>query len=308
MTLNERALKAASELLASPDVKVHPVAGATVIDCGIEAPGGKEVGRLLARVCMADLGEVHFTPSEFGESVTVSSADPVRSCLASQYAGWQVSVGKFFAMGSGPMRAAYGKEKLFDDIGCRETPTAAVGVLETRKLPTPEVIAYLCERVKLPADKLTLCCAPASSMAGTVQVVARSLETALHKLHELKFDLSRITSGQGSAPLPPVGKDELSAIGLTNDVILYGGRITLWARGDDASLMEVGPKIPSSSSPAHGEPFAELLKNAGGDFYKLDPMLFSPAVVHIVNTDTGWEGTFGRTEPGIIRRALDGGA
>ena len=44
--------------------------------------------------------------------VQVSSDNPVLACMASQYAGWQVSVGKFFAMGSGPMRAAWGKEEL----------------------------------------------------------------------------------------------------------------------------------------------------------------------------------------------------
>src|SRR5262249_10215732 len=149
---------------------------------------------------------------------------------------------------------------LFADIGFRETPSVAVGVLETRKLPTEEVIAYLCERVKLPAEQLTLACAPASSMAGTVQVVARSLETALHKLHEAKFEVARGVRGEGGAPLPPVASDEMAAIGLTNDAILYGGEITLWVKGDDASLQEVGPKVPSSSSPDHGAPFAEVLK------------------------------------------------
>ncbi len=50
--------------------------------------------------------------------------------MASQYAGWQISVGKYFAMGSGPMRAAYGKEEIFDHIPGRERPAAAVGVFE----------------------------------------------------------------------------------------------------------------------------------------------------------------------------------
>ena len=69
-----------------------------------------------------------------------------------------------------------------------------------------------------------------------VQIVARSVETALHKLHELGFDLTRIESGWGVAPLPPVAADDLAGIGRTNDAILYGGEVTLWVRGDDASL------------------------------------------------------------------------
>ena len=78
-------------------------------------------------------------------------------------AGWQVAVGKFFAMGSGPMRAAHAKEDVFAHIPGRESPPVAVGVLETRKAPNDDVVAYLCERLKLPADRLTLAFAPADA-------------------------------------------------------------------------------------------------------------------------------------------------
>src|SRR5205814_6737060 len=141
---------------------------------------------------------------------------------------------------SGPMRAAYGKEELFNKIPGREQPPVAVGVLETRKLPGEDVVNYLCERLSLPPGKLTLLVAPAASMAGTLQVVARSVETALHKLHELGFDLTQVLSAQGWAPLPPVATDEINAIGRTNDAILYGGRVVLWVDADDERLMEIG--------------------------------------------------------------------
>src|SRR5258707_6560157 len=85
---------------------------------------------------------------------------------------------------------------------------------------TDAVVDYLCDRLVIPPAKLTLLAAPASSLAGNIQVVARSLETALHKLYELKFDLSQIVSGSGAAPLPPVAVQELRAIGRNNDAIL----------------------------------------------------------------------------------------
>src|SRR6185295_10508764 len=103
-------------------------------------------------------------------------------------------------------------------------------VLETRKLPDDAVIEHLSQALNLAANKITLLAAPAASQAGNLQVVARSLETALHKLHELKFDLNQVASGFGSAPLPPVAKDELTAIGRTTDAILYGGRVVLWVQ------------------------------------------------------------------------------
>src|SRR5204862_2274228 len=165
---------------------------------------------------------------------------------------------------------------LFEHIPGKEQAPVAVGILETRKIPDDVVIEHLSQALNLPANKITLLAAPAASQAGNLQVVARSLETALHKLHELKFDLNQVVSGFGSAPLPPVAKDELAAIGRTNDAILYGGRVTLWVDCDDEVIAEIGPKVPSSASPDHGSPFAAIFERYERDFYKIDPLLFSP--------------------------------
>jgi methenyltetrahydromethanopterin cyclohydrolase len=312
LTLNERGLRLADHMAATAAalriaVTTTP-AGARLLDCGIEAPGGLQAGLNLARVCLANQAEVALVPGRIEDlpvpQVQVASDHPVLACMASQYAGWQVSVGKFFAMGSGPMRAAYGKEELFNHIPGREQAGAVVGVLETRKLPDDAVTAYLSERLGLPANKLTLLAAPASSLAGTVQVVARALETALHKLYELKFDLGQVVSGYGTAPLPPVAAEEMAAIGRTNDAILYGGQVVLWVRADDAQLAELGPKVPSSASPDFGAPFAEIFRRYDMDFYKIDPMLFSPAVISFHNLTTGRCHTFGRAEPDVLRRSF----
>jgi methenyltetrahydromethanopterin cyclohydrolase len=237
--------------------------------------------------------------------VQVHSDDPVRACLASQYAGWQIKVDKYFAIGSGPMRAAYGKEELFDHISHgRERPPVAVGVLETRKHPTEEVVAWLVGKLPKSVEKLTLLAAPTTSIAGTVQIVARSLETALHKLHELKFDLGQVISGYGTAPLPPVASTDVQGIGWTNDAILYGGKVVLWVRADDEVLAAVGPKVPSNASPDHGAPFAELFARHGGDFYKIDPALFSPAEIVFHNIKTGRTHAYGKTEPDLLRKSF----
>jgi methenyltetrahydromethanopterin cyclohydrolase len=242
-------------------------------------------------------------PDTGGPAVQVTTDDPVRACLASQYAGWQVQVGKFFAMGSGPMRAVAAREEIFQHIPGKEEAACAVGVLESRKHPTEEVIAAIVGKLPAVAESLSLLVAPASSLAGTTQVVARSVETALHKLHELKFDVNQVVSGYGVAPLPPVAADELAAIGRTNDAILYGGRVTLWVRADDEILDAIGPKVPASGSKDHGAPFAEIFARYG-DFYKIDPLLFSPAVVEFRNLKTGRCHRFGRTEPGLVRKSF----
>jgi methenyltetrahydromethanopterin cyclohydrolase len=308
-TMNARANRVADELEARADeyrVRADRVGGARVIDCGGAVPGGLSAGLMLARACLADRAEVTYVPDQHGPAVQVRTDDPVRACLASQYAGWQVKVDKFFAMGSGPMRAVYAREEVFQHIPGKEESSVAVGVLETRKHPTEEVVAHLVAKLPEAVEKLTLLVAPAASTAGTVQVVARSVETALHKLHELKFDVTHVVSGYGVAPLPPVTPDELAAIGRTNDAILYGGRVTLWVRADDDELAAIGPKVPSSGSKDHGSPFAEVFARYG-DFYKIDPLLFSPAEVTFVNLKTGRCHTFGKVEPGLLRKSFLGG-
>jgi methenyltetrahydromethanopterin cyclohydrolase len=309
-TLNERAMNVANVMASSAALRLeeHDVGGARVIDCGVKVKGSLQGGLGLAWACVADLASVSLVPGDVDgfacPHVHVWTDQPVLACMASQYAGWQVSAGKFFAMGSGPMRALYGKEALFDHLPGREHSPVAVGVLESRKLPTEEVVTYLCQQLKLTPSQLTLLVAPASSIAGTLQVVARSVETAMHKLHELGFDLMQVLSAQGWAPLPPVATDEINAIGRTNDAILYGGRVVLWVDADDDKLVEVGHKVPSSSSHDYGAPFAEIFERAGRDFYKIDKMLFSPAELVLYNVRSGRHHAFGKLAPDVLRRSF----
>lgn len=310
--LNEKAWRLADHMAltaAGLRIGVQTTAnGGRILDCGIQAEGGLQAGLAMARVCLAGLADVSLTPGEVAgiacPVVQVSSDQPVLACMASQYAGWQIQVEKFFAMGSGPMRARHGKERIFDDIPGREQAPMAVGVLETRKVPDDAVVGYLSKSLDLPAAKITLLVAPAASLAGNLQVVARSVETALHKMHELGFDLKQVVSAFGSAPLPPVAKNELGAIGRTNDAILYGARVVIWVRGEDDRIAEIGPRIPASASSDYGAPFASIFTRAGHDFYKIDPMLFSPAEVVISNLTSGRGFVFGRTRPEVLFRSF----
>jgi methenyltetrahydromethanopterin cyclohydrolase len=305
--LNERAARLTETLTADSaalGVTVSAVGGARIVDAGIASAGGLAAGIALARICLSDFGAVQLIPGSSGPTVQVATDHPVAACLASQYAGWQVQVGKWFGMGSGPMRAAYGREPLFQTIAGREEPPVVVGVFEARKLPNEDVIAYLAEKLSRPAGRLTLWAAPTSSLAGMVQIVARSVETALHKLHELKFDLTTLRHGFGSAPLPPLCPDDLTALGRTNDAILYGGRVHLWLDADDDVLADLGPRVPASASPAFGTPFGELFQQAGHDFYKLDPHLFAPAEVVFHNRRSGRTFSFGRRDDDVLRRSF----
>lgn len=318
MHLNQQAFTIAEDLLLSAEAlnaASHVIGGVRVLDCGVHASGCDTAGIGMARASLAGQAEVSQLPPDTAGSawpdcpwptVRVTSAVPVAACLAAQYAGWRIASGGFFAMASGPIRAAIGRESLFETIGMRERPEVAVGVLETAALPPPEVCVDLAAAAGVSPDRMILLAARTASRAGTLQVVARSLETALHKLHDCGFDLTRIRGGAGVAPLPPVADSDLAAIGRTNDAILYGGSVRLEVVGDDASLATIGPRSVSGYSPAAGRSFLEIFEEAGRDFYRIDPALFAPAQLEFLNLDTGATHRFGSLEPGLVTASFSG--
>jgi len=122
--------------------------------------------------------------------------------MASQYAGWQITGEKFFAMGSGPMRAARGREPVLEDLGIREQSSVIVGVPRKRSSAAGRYLQSSGGGVSCECGATDTADCTDGEPAGTVQVVARSMETALHKMYELGIDLRRVVSGFGIAPLP----------------------------------------------------------------------------------------------------------
>jgi methenyltetrahydromethanopterin cyclohydrolase len=283
--------------------------GARVIDAGVKADGGIEAGLALAEICMGGLGNVSCSPLQIGgrthAGLSVWTDHPAVACMASQYAGWAISVGKYFAMGSGPLRAhARVERELFEKLGYEEQADEGVLVLETRALPTDEVVAWVAEKARLEPLQLTFVVAPTASIAGGVQISARIIETGLHKMETLGFDVTRVVSAMGNAPLPPLAKDDLRAIGRTNDCILYGGQARYTIKAPDAELEKLAEQLPASASRDYGTPFYEIFQRFEGDFYKIDPLLFSPAEVWLTSTESGRTFHAGRLNPEVLEASL----
>jgi methenyltetrahydromethanopterin cyclohydrolase len=283
--------------------------GARVIDAGIAVDGGFDAGLALAEICMGGLGSIAYSPVQVGDQswpgVLVWTDHPAVSCMASQYAGWAVSVEKFFAMGSGPLRAHARVEKeLFEKLDYGEEAEHGVLVLEGRAPPTEEVAAWVAQRARLDPSQLTFVIAPTASLAGGVQISARILETGLHKMEVLGFDVRRVVSAIGTAPISPVAKNDLRAIGRTNDCILYGGQARYTIRAGDDELAELAAKVPASASRDYGTPFYEIFQRYEGDFYKIDPLLFSPAEVWLTSTETGRTFHAGQLNSAVLEASL----
>jgi methenyltetrahydromethanopterin cyclohydrolase len=270
-------------------------AGETIIDAGKTARGGIEAGLAIAEICLGGLGTIGLAPTgtnpKWPFELCVRSTDPVVACLASQYAGWALSHGEgkaaFFALGSGPGRALARKEPLFGELDYRDSASRATLVLESDKPPPREITEKVARDCGVSPENITFIFAPTQSLAGGVQVVARVLEVALHKAHELKFPLSHIVDGVASAPLSPPHPDFIKAMGRTNDAIIYGGQAHLFVTGPAAEAKTLAEKLPSTTSRDYGRPFAEVFKAYKGDFYQIDPMLFSPARAIVTAVETG---------------------
>jgi methenyltetrahydromethanopterin cyclohydrolase len=311
--MNERAWRLVQRLVdAAAELRVGSgtlEGGALIVDAGVEVPGGLAAGRLLARICMGGLGHVSYVTLNLGgenwPGVQVWTDHPHASCMASQYAGWAINPEGFFAMGSGPLRAkARVERELFDKLECREDAARGVLVLEGRTLPSDAVASWVAGKAGLSMDAIAFVVAPTASLAGAVQIVARSIETGLHKMDAVGFDVRRVVSGIGTAPLPPVARSDLRAIGRTNDCILYGGQARYVVHAADDELEALALRLPSSTSPDYGEPFYDTFKRYNHDFYKIDPLLFSPAEIWLTSASTGRTFHAGHVNVDVLRTSL----
>ncbi len=316
LSLNERSLAIVRDMIGEAEALGLEAKrlgnGTLLLDAGVNVPGSLEAGRLFAEASMGGLGKVLFCEISYGElsfpAVSVTAGRPTLACMAAQYAGWAVKVkatqssGAYFAMGSGPARALFLGEPLFRKLEYRDRSEVAVLALESRSLPSEEVARWIAEKCRISPDRLYLLVAPTASLVGSVQVAARVVETGLHKMLEVGFDIGSVISGFGTCPVPPVARDDLRAIGRTNDAVLYGGKAWYTVRGDDGRIESLVKELPSSASRDYGTPFYELFQRYGGDFYKIDPLLFSPAEVSINNAATGRCFHAGRVNLDLIRQ------
>ena len=293
----------------------HMEDGTRIVDAGIDHRGGIEAGLLIARICMAGLGDVALRNNpvfpNWPWQVEVRTSQPVLACLGSQYAGWSLSFDapeKFNALGSGPARALAVREPLFEELGYRDRAGSTCLVLETDRHPPSALAGKVSRDCGVTPERMTLVLTPTGSLAGGAQIAARVVEVALHKAHEIGFPLDAIVDGTGSAPLPPPVDDPLIAMGRTNDTILFGGQVQLFVSCGDEQAEDLARRLPGSGSKDYGKPFAEVFRSYGYDFFRIDPMLFSPARVAVTALGSGRTFHGGRLDGEALERSFGSGA
>ncbi|RLF58495.1 MAG: methenyltetrahydromethanopterin cyclohydrolase [Thermoplasmata archaeon] len=269
MPLNERVIKIIDELLKKEEeygISHLKIGEANIIDCGVKSQGSVKAGELFSKVCLGGKGEVKVRIGEYAglflPFVEVVTDSPI-FCFMCQKADWNIGIG----MASGP-------GKLLKDK--KEKAEKAVVTIETNEYPSEETVEEISRCCNVEKKDLYILLARTSSIVGRIQIAARSVETALYKLEHIGEDIKVINYAWGVCPVAPLLGDDLTMLGITNDLMIYTSRVFL----SSSKSLDV-ERIPSSSSTYYGKSFLEILKEVDFDFYKVPQDIFAPAEVWI---------------------------
>ncbi len=270
--------------------------GSTIIDAGVNVTGSFRAGEMYTKVCLGGLAEVGISiPGDLSNtlalpSVKIKTDFPAISTLGSQKAGWSVSVGDFFALGSGPARALSLKPaETYEEIGYQDEADLAILTLEADTIPGSDVTDMIAKECGVAPEKVHVLVAPTSSLVGSIQIAGRVVENGTYKMLEaLHFDVNKVKYAAGIAPIAPIDPDGLKAMGKTNDAVLFGGRTYYYLESEEGDdIKALAEKLPSSAADGYGKPFYDVFKEANFDFYQIDKGMFAPAEVFINDLRTG---------------------
>ena len=94
------------------------------------------------------------------------------------------------------------------------------------------------------------------------------------------------------------------ASGAPTTAFSYGGQAHYTVRAGDQELAELAEKVPASASRDYGTPFYDIFQRYEGDFYKIDPLLFSPAEVWLTSAESGRTFHAGGLNPDVLDASL----
>ncbi len=317
ISINREAMRVVRKVLDAPErlgVRVVTLEnGSTLIDMGQQAPGGWAAARYYTQITLGGLARVSYEPFPVAgrmlSAIRVMIDHPLEACVASQIAGWRLEGSRAGApILAGPGRALNraNPDHYLDLTSYRDDYHEVVVAIQTADpvtADTADVIAAAC-RVR-PQDVYILV-APNSSLVCGVQVAARIVEQALHRLAEEGLDLNVVKHANGVGVIPPLIADEVVAMGRINDTLLYGGIATLYVDTTDEAAATVVEKVVSVASRAYGRPFVEIYEEAGRDFYNIPLDLHSPAVLHLNNIRTGRTFSAGVINEAVLKRSFFG--
>ena len=269
--------------------------GATVIDMGVEVPGGYMAGKLFVEATIGDMGHVDFGHFVLGKidlpSIDVYIDQPQTACLSSQFSGWKMRgkdiEGYINPIGSGPARAIAKNDVFSQCWEYQDVHHEAVFGAQTQELPTEEDAEEIATQCHIDPSNVYILAARTGSLTGSIQICSRTVEASIWRIQRKGFDISKVISGTGTCPIAPPIFDECRAMDRVNTALLYGVTVRYLVDSSDSEIEEVINQLPFSASRRFGEDFADLFEEGKHDFYIVDKDIHTVARYEITNLRTG---------------------
>jgi methenyltetrahydromethanopterin cyclohydrolase len=312
-SLNRGGLKALAPLLADPErfgCRSHVIAGARVIDCGVESPGSWEAGRLFTLGGLGGLAEVSFGLTAFDgwflPTIATQVDQPALSAVLSHAGAWPLGDGPLAPIGSGPIRAMARADPWSRLVEYADTHSGALLLLQSTQLPDESLIHRAATAAGIASHQLVALVARTASLVGAIQVAGRTVEQVLVKMAYHGFDVRQVVWARGVAPIPPPVQDEEVAMGRVNDSLLYGAENQVWVEAHDTELLELVPKLVfcNHAGSLYGKPFADIFRSFGSNWFNVPPEIDSPAKVTVYNVASGRAFNAGRIDYPVLIRSF----
>ncbi|MEW5815901.1 MAG: methenyltetrahydromethanopterin cyclohydrolase [Spirochaetota bacterium] len=301
LSVNKRAMKVVRKIIEDHealDVGIMRLSnGSTVIDMGVQYPGGWSAAKYLVEATLGGLGTCTYGTFILDEfelpQVEIHVDKPVIACLSCQLSGWALAQLKgnsgIVPLISGPIRTIIKEDDFARELPYQDHSDEVVAALQSETLPDEKLTSYLAEKAGLTPDKVYLLTAATGSLTGMVNIAARTLETALWQLHKMRFPIDRIISAWGKAPIPPLSKDEYTAMIRANTYVYYGGTAGFIVECRDEEIEKILLEVILSpeTTKQYGISFGQLLKEAGGNIFNMKDFTHSVTKVMFYNRLTG---------------------
>lgn len=308
ISINENVTKYVDKMLDREEelcIRSHYLENkSTVIDCGVNVPGGIQAGVIYAMVSLGCLGEVTVVPgiidSHYVNFIQACIDKPAIACLCSQKPAWKFKADGFSGTGYGPARAISQKPKvIFTAVNYSDDAETAVINIETQTMPSAKELDYVARQCSTDPECVVALIARPNSIVGSIVNGTRAAEWALNRLFQLGYDVKDIMSASSVCPVSPLKKEEPEFIGASFDSIAYYGLVYLYVKSRDDKFKEA----VSASSKSYGKDFKALLKESQGDFSKVDHTMYAPARLVVNGMQDGSIEEYGKLDLATVLRS-----
>ena len=278
--------------------------GARLLDAGRKGSGSYAAGAYITELCQGGLAKAAISVGSLGPlllpHITVESFSPRDANLVLQSA--MAFEGQMI---SGPIKLFLG-----EDAPSTDGLTAALtAVIQGDEAPSDDWVISLAKKAGCRPDQLVLILVPQASAAGSTQIAGRMNENIIFTMeNSLGYDASMVRHILGTCPIGPYGPpSEGKRLLLPDDYIHYAAGVTLTVDAPDGTdIQKLADDLAFDSLDIYGKLFAELLDEAGWDFFKIPNVMHINKLAEVTVTDirSGRTARAGKCRPDLLTGEL----